>query len=202
MSGLGDIPIIGGLFGGGGPQQNIVPLDSGTSELLNSGVNRVANQTPGQLAGENNQAAQTAAKSFQQSPAQTSQQAAQTGSNPAMLQAIRNQYQGMAGKDTNQLMRQNQINAQFQHGQMLSDYARSALAQQQVQTQNYEQLSNAYQQNTMARGQMISSLINMGTDAYAMYKSGMFNRGRRTSAEQSHANMSYGGQDINPDDVV
>jgi hypothetical protein len=119
-----------------------------------------------------------------------------------MLQAIRNQYQGMAGKDTNQLMRQNQINAQFQHGQMLSDYARSALAQQQVQTQNYEQLSNAYQQNTMARGQMISSLINMGTDAYAMNKSGMFNRGRRTSAEQSYANMSYGGQDINPDDVV
>jgi hypothetical protein len=169
MSGLGNIPIIGGLFGGG-PQQNIVPLDSGTSELLNSGVNRVANQTPGQLAGENNQAAQTAAKSFQQSPAQTSQQAAQTGSNPAMLQAIRNQYQGMAGKDTNQLMRQNQINAQFQHGQMLSDYARSALAQQQVQTQNYEQLSNAYQQNTMARGEMISSLIDLGTNTYAYGK--------------------------------
>ena len=176
------------LGGGGGPSYNAVPLDAGTEALINKDVNQVTNQSPGQLAAATNQAGTNAAKAFSGGPG--TQNASSTGGDPAMLQAIKNQYSGLASKDINQLQRQNQSQAQVEQGQQLSEFAKTALAQQQVMTQNYTDLMNAQNANTEARAGMITSLINLGTQGMIMNKT-MGDKGLANAKSQYYDPANY-----------
>jgi exosome complex RNA-binding protein Csl4 len=100
---------------------------------------------------------------------QANARSAQTGENSTGLQAIRNQYNKVAGDAVGGIIRQNQNNAAIQKSQWQQQAARSAIAQQQVQTQNYEMMTNAMNQADMARAQVLSSILGVGGMAAGMY---------------------------------
>lgn len=160
---------LAGLFGNA-PAPKIVGLDPTTQKLMNDQAQRAIGENPADIAGQLNAGTDKAAASL--AGPSSDQQAAGTGSDPSVLRAIRNQYSQMNNQDLSQLKQSNANQAQFMHGQRMQDAARSMLAQQQVQTQNYAALSQAYQANEMARAQTISSLINLGSTAYTMNKTG------------------------------
>jgi hypothetical protein len=163
MSFLSGIPIVGGMFGRD-PKLNTVDLDKGTSALVDASAQRVIHETPEQI---RQQLTQGIGTELPQMPIE--QQAAQSGQDPNLLGAIRRQYSAKANQSVQRLKDQAHLDAQLEKGKRMSEFSRVAIARQQVQTQNFEALAQAYQQNQAARAQMISSLINLGGTAYALH---------------------------------
>lgn len=163
------------LFGSGqGVTANVVPLDDQTNQLISAGVNRAT--APSDQVANNLNAGVGDSTSSLAGPS-VDQRAAKTGENAPMLQAIKNQYNQVAGKDIQRITNQNRINADVTKSQWLKQYAAGAMAQQNVATQNYASLTNAYNQSQMARAQVLSSILGLGGVAVGIGAS----RGRRSS---------------------
>lgn len=192
---------LGDMFSGKGPDYTAVPLDAGTSELIHQNT-LSATQTPEQIAARSNAGIQGASGEGLQSDQQLQAHAAATGQNPAMLAAIRNQYGQAAQKGVNSIVKQNEINAPLTKADYLQKAAQMAQAKMNVATQNYEGLTDAYNQNMAARAQVISSVFNVAGAGGGAAMSGQFNKmpGR---GQQQNTN-AFAGQpgtqsDMNPD---
>lgn len=178
------------LFGGSnGPSYNVVPLDPGTQKLINT---QASTATDPNAAAKLNAGVAEAGNQGMETEAQANQKAASSGESPGMLQAIRNQYNQQAGKSIQNLIRGNQVNADIVRGQWMSDAAKSAIAQQKVQTQNYENLSNAMNAVEMARAQALSQILGVGGMVAGGYMAG----GNRSRSRGTRiiGNPSNGGE--------
>lgn len=153
-----------GLLGIGGtaPTPTIVPLDSGTNSLIDSAVAR-GQQTPQQFADLQNQGVSEGAHQANQSSPQALQSDATRGySDGSINQAIRNQYQSQSGNNINQLKTAYSQNAVFQKSAALQQASAEAMARQNVTTQSYATLMNAYNQTEQARAQVLNSILGAG----------------------------------------
>lgn len=146
------------------PQPTIVPIDSGTNSLIDSAVAR-GQQTPDQFAQQQNQGVeQTANQAFQSAP-QARQQDSTQGygyGQGSINDAIRNQYRAVAGKNISNLESSYSQNAVFQKSAALQQASAEAMARQNVSTQAYSKLMDAYNQTEAARAQVLSSILGAG----------------------------------------
>ncbi len=170
--------LIGGLLGESDPTLKIVPLDSGTQNLI-TGQQTRAGQTDAQLGQQANAGVSQSGQQMQQSDQSLKQEAAGSGSDPAMLQAIRNQYGQKAGSGIQDLMAKNQNNTAMVRANMLQQAAHSQVAKQQVETQNYENLTNAMNQAEMARAGVLSSIFGAVGVGAGMYLGSRGSSGKR-----------------------
>lgn len=179
---------LGNMFDGSNPSLKVVPLDPGTQKLIGDTTAR-AGQSNAELTKQANEGVAASGAQATQSDQSLKQDAAASGQNPAMLQAIKNQYGQVAGKSIQDTVTRNQNNASMRRAQMLSEAAKAQLAKQQVETQNYEALSNAMNQAEMARAQVLSSIFGAVGTAAGMYVAG---RGRRGRSHNSPQRESFG----------
>lgn len=192
---LGSLPLVGGVFGGS-PQPTPVGLDKDTTKLINSGAQRNINQTSGDIENQMTSGVQNAVNSI---GGNLDQEAARTAQDPHLLQAIQNQYRGRTASDLNRFKNQMDMQSRIAKGDRMSQFAQTALAQQQVQTGNYEMLANAYQQNQAARADVISSVIGLASTAQVM-QAAKANRGLNSFNNNGGAMSSQGsiGGNNNP----
>lgn len=194
---------LGDMLNGKGVDYNAVPLDQGTIGVINANAGH-ALQGQDALAAEHNAGIVGAGPGGQglQSDQQMQSQGAATGQDPAMLRAIRNQYGQQAQKGINTIVKQNQINAPLTQGNELHQAGMMAQAQQNVATQNYEALTDAYNQNMAARAQVISSVFNVMGAGGGMAMNGQFKKpgqsgGGQGQGQQNYNNFNTGGGDEN-----
>lgn len=180
--------IIDGLLGGNGPSLNIVPLDAGTTKIIGDQTTR-AGQSDASLGAQDNAGVKAAGQLPMQTDQQIGQQAAGTGQNASMLQAIRNQYSNQAGKGIQNIVNQNQNQVGMQRAQMMQQASQAALAQQQVETTNFSMLSQAMNQADAARSQILSGILGVGGMA-----AGMAMGRARAPRQRSPESTSMGGQ--------
>jgi len=159
--------LLDGLTGGSGPSLNIVPLDPGTQNLIKGQIGN-STQNDATIAEKLNSGVAAAGQQGMQSSDQLNQRAAQTGENPASLEAIRRQYNKVAGDTVASVVRNNQTNAAMTRANWMNQAARSMLAQQQVQTQNYQMLTQAMNAADAARAQILSNVLGVGGMAAGM----------------------------------
>lgn len=138
-----------------------VPLDPTTQGLINQQGSEATGNIGG-LMNQNVQAQGTAQMNSGPSAQQSAAKMGGSGASPYMNQAIRNQYNQTAQKSINQIMQRNNWNAPGMQSQMLKQYAMNAYSQQQVETNNYQGLVNAYNSTLAARAGVISSVLGMG----------------------------------------
>jgi hypothetical protein len=176
--------------GGGGPGLDVVPLDPGTNKLIGDSVAR-SGRSDAAIGAEKNTGVQDAGGQGMQSAGDLKAQAAGTGQDSGMLDAIRKQYNNVAGSQINKIVQNNQMTAGLTRAHALQQSAHAALAQQQVETQNYEALSNALNSAEMARAQVLSNVL--GT---AGMGAGMYLGSRRPKTEAETINQ-FNGQKFN-----
>jgi hypothetical protein len=179
--------IDGLLGGGGGPDLKIVPLDPGTQNLINNQVKN-ANVSTGEIASKMNAGVQDAGNQAMQTSDGLNQRAAQTGESAGSLQAIRNQYNKYAGDAVGNVVRSNQANAAMTRANWQNQAARNAIAQSQVQTQNYEMMTQAMNAADAARAQVLSNVLGVGGMAAGMYLGG-----RQPRQQHGSVNSEQGG---------
>jgi hypothetical protein len=177
---------VSSALSGEGVNYTSVPLDPGTQGLINTDT-QVATQPTNQVAGLLN--ANVAARGGQalQSEAQSNQEAAGLGESPGMLNAIRMQYGQAANQNIQNIMRTNQLQAPLTQSEWLKGAASEALAQQQVETNNYEMLTNAYNAATAARAQALNSILNLGGSLGAL-ASGSHAQNKTSANGESNTN--------------
>lgn len=158
---------VGELFGSKGVSYTPAEIDPKTQQLINDSVTRAAAPTS-EVADKLNQGVNQAGNQAMQSDQQMQQQAAQTGQDPSMLQAIRNQFNQSAGKGIQRIVNTNNNQAQLTKASWLQQAYQHSMAQQQVATQNYEALTQAYSNAQMARGQVLASIFSLGGTAGGM----------------------------------
>lgn len=164
VGGVGNL--VNGVLGGGdAPDRKNVDLNPKAKELIKAGVNR-AMRSPEEYAAERNAGVDNATQVIGPNENQLNQQAAQMGQDPAMLKAISNVYQGQAGQQIARLKSDNNLKSGLMKAESLKRMAHAAIAQQNVETQNFERLTDAYNQNEIARAQFVSSLFQVGRQAY------------------------------------
>jgi hypothetical protein len=145
------------LITGGPPSATSVPLDPGTQKIVHdqyvqaSDPNLGAKITAGSEQGAN--AVLGGGKTVDQ-------QAASSGwQNPAMLQAIRNQYQNAAKGGISQVMKTAANQLPFQRDQMTTRAAGSALAMNNIEMQNNEMQMEAQFNAEIARAQVLQAIL-------------------------------------------
>lgn len=166
---LDKVPLLGNILGNS-PQMNVVGLDPQSQGMIHDAAQRAINQTPDDIAKQNAQGIDAGVKALGQSDEQTNQEAQRTGQDPHMMQAVMNKYRNITRDDLKRFSTQNDIQSKLQKSQRMADVSQAAMAQQQVQTQNFAMLAQAYQQNEMARAQVVSSFIDLGGNAALINK--------------------------------
>lgn len=156
-----------GLLGGDTPQPNFVPLDAGTQGLLDQGV-ASASRPASDFANDLNKNVSENASGFMGNEQQSSQEAKRTGQDPGMFNALRNAYGSQAGTQIKQITNANQYKAQMMKADYLHQMAIAAVGQQQVATQNYSMLTDAYNQSEMARAGFVNTLFQTANTAMVM----------------------------------
>lgn len=151
-------------LGGSAPDRVIVPVDKDADELLRAGVKR-AQRSPDEIAQDTNYGMDRTGN-LAQSDQSISGDAAQSGQDPAMMKAISNLYQGQAGAQIDKIKGQNGINATFSKADSLRKLSMAALGQQRVETANFERMTQAYNDQEAARSQLVSSIFQVGRQAY------------------------------------
>jgi hypothetical protein len=146
---------------GGGPSLEVVPLDPQTQQRIGNQVNNAA-ATEKDFSQKYDAGVAAAGDQAKQTDSQFAQRSAQTGEDQAGLQAIRNQYNKAAGDAVSGILRKSQYQQQLTRNQLASDAARSAIAKQQVETSNYEAMTNAMNQADAARASIISNILGVG----------------------------------------
>lgn len=165
------IPVLSGIFGGS-PDVKAVDLDQGTKDLIHNAVGRATNETPQDIQGQILNGVGGANEGMSQTPEQLGQEAVRTGQDPALMQAISNRYRQMNTQDLDRFKNQSDVQSRYLKGQRMAQISQAAMAQQQVQTNNYAMLSQAYQANEAARAEVVSNIIGAGSQMYAMGQAG------------------------------
>lgn len=178
--------LLDSVLGGSGPSLNVVPLDPATQGLISNQVSN-ANQSTGAIADKMNTGVRAAGAQAQQTGDQTQARAAQTGESSSGLQAIQNQYRKVAGDAVGGVVRQNQATAAITQSNWQQQAARSAIAQQQVQTQNYSMMTQAMNAADMARAQVLSNVLGVGGMAAGMALAGPKGKAPKSSGQQMQA---------------
>lgn len=163
--------LIGGLLGESNPDLKIVGLDPGTKAIIDQQTKNAVTG-PGAVADKMNAGVRDAGMQPQQTPDQLQARASQTGEDPASLKAIRNQYMKTAGDAVGGIVRANQANSAITQSNWMNQAVRNQLAQQQVQTQNFELMTKAMNDADMARAQVLSNILGVGGMAAGMYAAG------------------------------
>lgn len=166
------------LFGKSAPNLNVAPLDSGTQQLI-TGMANDAGQSDSQISDKHNAGVAAAGNQALQSDTQGNQEAARTGQNSAMLSAIRNQYNGIAGDQINNVMKSNEMNAPLYRAQMLDMAVKARFAQKQVDNQNYTKLMEANTNAEMARASTLYGILSGAGNVAGAYVGSRMGGGRR-----------------------
>lgn len=145
----------------GGVDITPVELDPRASQLITDAATR-ASQSPEQIAAMRNAGVNQAGGQALQSDQSLQNQSAGMGQDDHMLRAIRNQYGHNAQEGINSIVQKNEINAPITKGAMLHHAAKMALAKQNVTNQNYQMLTDAYNQANAARAGVISNALSLG----------------------------------------
>ena len=186
---LKGVPFLSSLFDS--PDVQAVPLDSGTRGLIKEGVNRSINESPEQISEQMLGGVESGVAALSPSDEMISQEAERTGQNPYLLQAVQNKYRGETARDLGRFKTQADMQSRLLKAERMQQIAQSAIAGQQVQTNNFAMLSQAFQQNEAARASVISNIIGLGQTAY-LY--GKLNEVSPTRAKAAAA----GGSELNP----
>jgi hypothetical protein len=152
---------IWGSLTGQGVSYTPTSLDSNAKKIIDQTVNNATAPTA-EIAAKMNNNVGAAAQTTQQSDQAIKQQAAGSAQDPSMLQAIRNQYGQVASKGIQRVIDSNNSQAALTKAQWLQNAAQQAMAQQNVEMQNYENLTQAYTDSQMARAQLLSSVLSLG----------------------------------------
>lgn len=182
---MGLFDTVGNAFGGKGVSYTPVDIDPKTQKLIDDSVTR-ATASNEEIAGKLNQGVNDTGNQALQTDQSLKQEAAQTGQDPSMLQAIRNQFNQSAGKGIQRIISNNNNQAQLTKANWLQQSAQYSMAQQNVATQNFAALTQAYSDSQMARAQLISSVLSLGGTAGGMMM------GRSQSQGNMHRNGSSG----------
>lgn len=186
------------LLGQGAPSVPSVPLDPGTQGLITSQVSAASNPNLSQAINSN--VAANAGGQLQ-TAAGANQEAAGTGQNAAMLQAIRNQYNGVAGKQIQGIVNNNNFATPGIQGAMLTQANAEANAMQSIANQQQQivmQANNAWQ---AARASALSGILGAaGKPLGAAIGMGMAGGGAPTSVGTAGPWESGGGMS-GPDNI-
>ncbi len=153
--------------GGGQPQVTTVPLDPGTSAIEGQQLNQAA-QPSSYYTGMLNSNLGQATGGLGQGDQQLSQVSKQTGMSPGQLGAIRNVYNQHAAEGIGRITQQNQMQGQMMKADYLSKMSQAMLGQQVNAVNQYQVLTNAYQQQEMARAGAINSLFQVADTGIGM----------------------------------
>jgi hypothetical protein len=193
------------IFGKTSSGPGFVSPDQQTQGLMAQGVS-LASRPAGDFATQSSQGMEGGLQSQLQGAPQASQEAARMGVQPGQQgfnTALRNQYNAYAGRQLGGMMATNRVNAEMQKANMMNQYAKAYLGQQRAMTENYANLTQAFNQNEQARAQFISQLFGAADYGIGMNKGGMrsqqtpFNvpsSGGRVGA-YSPEQMNYGGNE-------
>lgn len=154
------------------PDPVIVPEDPQTAAMIKEGVDRSTAPTEEHAANINANVAnmsQLGGKSGEQTDAGL-------GQSPGFLNALRNQYAARSSKDIDKIQAGNHQRAEMMRADKMRKMAMAAMGQQRAQTQNYEMLTQAYNDAEAARAQLISSIFQMGAGAGG---AAMANKGKK-----------------------
>ena len=162
------VPILGGMLQG--PNQEIISLDPQTQGMIAEGVNRAVGQTPSDIANQSMAGVESAVRGLSPSDDMVNREAVRTGQNPYLMSAVQNKLRQETSRDLARFKSQADIQARLAKAQRMQQISQSALAGQQVQLNNFMALSQAYQQNEMARAQVISNVIGLGSTANMINK--------------------------------
>lgn len=160
-------------------------IDQGTQGIINQDTG-LASQDAGTIAGNLNQGVSQEGNKVLQGSQQGNQGATATGQNPAMLAAIRNQFNAQAQSGINQITQNNTTNAQLTKANYLQQAAQFAQAQQNVENNTFAELTGAYNDANAARAQAISSVLSLGGTAGGM---AMANNKRSNAPRQQTQNI-------------
>lgn len=157
-----------GLYAEAPDAPGYVPLDPRTQQLLGEMKDR-SNQSVDQMTNEAHQRIDQG-RSMGQSDQQVAQQAASTGQDPAMLNAIRNQYQQQAEGYLGTEKAKASLDAQMYKHELLKRQSIMAMAEQGARINQQKFLANAFAQQEQARAQFVSSMFQ--TASFAMIMKG------------------------------
>lgn len=159
--------VMNGNLGGSSPTPpSQVALDPGSQQIVNQQI-ATAGQDPSYYSGILNQN-QGQARSLAQGDQQLQQQSQQLGMQPGQMQAIRNAYNSQANTGINDLVQQNELKGKMMKADYMNKLSSTLLGQQKQAVSQYQVLTQAYQQQEMARAQTISSLFQTGALAGGM----------------------------------
>jgi hypothetical protein len=143
-----------------------VPLDSASQGILNN-MTAQSGQNPSVFAASINQGTGSSLQRNDQQQAQA--EAAQGGGmNATDFGAIRNVYNQQAGQQIAQTLNQNNVQAQMMKADYMNATAKAMLGQQQAAVNQYQVLTNAYNQQEQARAGLVSSLFQVANTGMAM----------------------------------
>ncbi len=179
-----------GLFGDA-PERQTVLLDPTAKRLIDDQSAR-ASESDKQIAGHLNQGVEVNANQMLQGDQSLQEQAAGSAQDPAMLQAIRNQYNQKAGNEINQVVKQNEMSTSLRRNHMMQQRASYHVAQQNIETQNYMALTKAMNDADAARAQVLNSIfgaVGMAGGMYAASRGGKPKETPTTPVEQPYGKM-------------
>lgn len=165
--------LLGGLFGQA-PDPKVVALDPETQGLIYQGSEN-AMRPEGDFQADINQGIERSG-TLGANPSQLMQNAAglgydgSNGGGDIYNDALRSVYNQKSGLNQENQKWDNKLQAQSQQTKKLRSAAIQAMGQQRAATANFEMLTQAYNQNEMARAQFVSSLFQAGGTAYSINK--------------------------------
>jgi len=145
----------------------IVPLDGQTQGLLNQSALRTQEPLDAYKQKQNQGIIQAQAALGGVPSANDS---AKSGLTDAMKGGIRNLYQQKAGPQIAMLAAQNNIQGQMAKANAANKYMQQAFQLQKNVTDNYNMLTNAYNQQEAARAGMVAALTGLGGTALGQQK--------------------------------
>lgn len=144
-----------------------VQVDPQVQGLIDSGVDRSV-RSPEEIAAETNQGVAVGAGQLGQSEQQAQNQGLRQGGDAGYINALRGAYSARSDQNIGRIVEKNQMQAQYKKSDQMAKMSRTALAQQRVQTQNFETLTQAYNQQEMARAQFINQIFQLGGTGMGM----------------------------------
>lgn len=140
------------------PDPKIVGEDPQAAALITEGTNRAVAPTSEHAANINANVANMSQLNGKPDEATD----AGLGQSPGFLTALRNQYAARSSKDIDKIQAGNMQRAEMMRADKMRKMAQAAMGQQRVMTQNYEMLTQAYNDAEAARAQLVSSIFQMG----------------------------------------
>lgn len=160
------------------PDPKIVGEDPQTAALIAEGTNRATAPTEEHAANINANVGTMSQLGGKPGDATD----AALGQGPGFLTALRNQYAARSSRDIDKIQSGNMQRAEMMRADKMRKMAQAAMGQQRAMTQNYEMLTQAYNDAEIARAQLVSSIFQMGGQAGGM---AMANKKRQPQGQDS-----------------